>query len=81
MELVQRAAHSSDRRVWCLHLTEAARPKLKQVRELGALTRRETLAGVSEPDRDRLIKMLLALKSNLSAACDAPVARKMASHG
>jgi DNA-binding MarR family transcriptional regulator len=81
MELVQRVAHASDRRVWCLYLAEAARPKLKQVRELGELTRRETLAGVSEADRDRLIKTLLTLKSNLSTACDAPVVKKKASHG
>src|SRR5215472_8561727 len=47
---VDRIAHATDRRMWCLRLTEAARPKLKQVRELGEKTRRETLAGVSEAD-------------------------------
>jgi MarR family transcriptional regulator, transcriptional regulator for hemolysin len=81
LELVERVAHASDRRVWCLHLTDSARPKLKQVRELGAFTRRESLAGVSEADRDRLIDTLLAMKSNLSVACEAPVAKKKASHG
>ena len=79
---VDRTAHPSDRRVWCLRLTEAARPKLKQVRELGEMTRRETLAGVSEADREGLIRTLLSMRSNLSAACEAPaVSKKKASHG
>jgi len=73
---VERMAHATDRRVWCLKLTEAARPKLKQVRELGERTRRETLAGVSETDRQRLIETLLALRSNLSVACETLAANK-----
>ena len=79
---VDRIAHATDRRMWCLRLTEAARPKLKQVRELGEKTRRETLAGVSEADRVWLIKTLLALRSNLSAACEAPlINKKKVGHG
>jgi MarR family transcriptional regulator, transcriptional regulator for hemolysin len=78
---VDRTPHATDRRVWCLRLTEAARPRLKQLRELGEKTRSETLAGVSEADRERLIKTLLALRFNLSAACDAPVVNKKAIHG
>jgi DNA-binding MarR family transcriptional regulator len=74
--LVDRVPHASDRRVWCLRLTEAARPKLKQVRELGEKTRCETLDGVSEPDRARLITALSAMRSNLSVACEAPVTKK-----
>ena len=79
---VDRTAHATDRRVWCLRLTEAARPKLKQVRELGERTRRETLAGVSDSDRQRLIETLLALRSNLSVACEtAATNKKKASNG
>ena len=78
---VDRIPHATDRRVWRLRLTDAAKPKLKQVRELGEKTRTETLAGVSEGDRERLLKTLSAMKSNLSAACDAPVANKKVSHG
>ena len=79
---VERMAHATDRRVWCLKLTEAARPKLKQVRELGERTRRETLAGIPEADRQRLIETLLALRSNLSVACEMPATtKKKASHG
>lgn len=72
---VERTAHSSDRRAWCPILTGAAPPKLNQVRELGELTRREALVGVSEVERERLVKALLVLRSNLSTACDTPVAR------
>jgi MarR family transcriptional regulator, transcriptional regulator for hemolysin len=79
---VDRTPHATDRRIWRLRLTEAARPKLKQVRELGEQTRCETLEGVSEADRQRLIATLLALRSNLSVACDAvAINKKKASHG
>jgi MarR family transcriptional regulator, transcriptional regulator for hemolysin len=79
---VDRTPHATDRRVWCLRLTEAARPKLKQVRELGEETRCETLAGVSQADQQRLVKTLLALRSNLSVACETQATnKKKASHG
>jgi MarR family transcriptional regulator, transcriptional regulator for hemolysin len=79
---VERMAHPSDRRVWCLRPTAAGRSKLEQVREPGNKTRSETLAGISEIDRARLIKTLAALRLNLSAACEAPVtSKKKVSHG
>jgi MarR family transcriptional regulator for hemolysin len=80
--LVERHPDPSDRRVWLLHLTPAARPKLTQLGKLGEVTRGEALAGVSEADTERLLKILQALKSNLADACDAPVAgQKRVSHG
>jgi DNA-binding MarR family transcriptional regulator len=61
---------------------EAARPKLEQIRELGDVTHEEALAGVSEDDRQHLLKTLQALKENLTQASDAPRAgQKRASHG
>jgi DNA-binding MarR family transcriptional regulator len=80
--LVERVPHESDRRVWCLRLTEVARPKLKQVRELGEKTRSETLAGIAESDRERLLKTLSGMRSNLAAACEAPMTnKKKVGHG
>lgn len=79
--LVERIPHATDRRVWRLRLTDAARPKLKQVRELGEKTRCETLAGVSDIDRERLIRTLGAMRSNLSIACESPIMNKKVSHG
>jgi hypothetical protein len=60
----------------------AARSRLEQVGEYGDVTRREALAGVSEEDRQHLLKTLQALKENLTQACDAPPAgQKRGSHG
>lgn len=79
--LVERIAHATDRRVWRLRLTEAARPKLEQVRELGERTRSETLAGVPETERARLIETLSAMRANLSNACEMRLENKKVSHG
>ena len=82
LALIERHPHPSDRRVWLLHLTPAARSKLTQLRRLGDVTRGEALIGVSEADTERLLKTLQALKSNLMLACDAPATgQKKASHG
>jgi len=82
LALIERHPHPSDRRVWLLHLTRAARSKLTQLRRLGDVTRGEALTGVSEADRERLLKTLQALKTNLMLACDAPAAgQKKVSHG
>jgi MarR family transcriptional regulator, transcriptional regulator for hemolysin len=80
--LVERHPHPTDRRTWLLHLVESARPKLEQIRELGDVTHREALAGVSEDDRQHLLKTLQALKENLTQACEASLAgQERTSHG
>lgn len=82
MGLVERRPHATDRRIWLLHLTDLARPKLNDLRELGDLTRGEALAGIPEDDREHLLKTLQALKANLVQASGAPVQRsRMAGHG
>jgi MarR family transcriptional regulator, transcriptional regulator for hemolysin len=82
LALIARHPHPSDRRVWLLHLTPAACSKLTQLRRLGDVTRGEALTGVSEADRERLLKTLQALKTNLMLACDGPAAgQKKVSHG
>jgi MarR family transcriptional regulator for hemolysin len=80
--LIERHPHPTDRRTWLLHLVEAARPKLEQIRELGDATHREAMAGVSEDDGQCLLKTLESMKANLTEACEAPIAgNKRASHG
>lgn len=74
--LIERRADVSDRRVWQLHLTSAARSKLGAVRELGDRTRGEALSGLSEHDRRFLIKTLERLKQNLIGACTAGAAER-----
>ena len=82
LALIERHPHPSDRRVWLLHLTPAARSKLTQLRRLGDVTRGEALTGVSDAETERLLKTLQALKTNLMLACDAPAAgQKKVSHG
>ena len=80
--LIERRPHPSDRRIWLLHLTAAAGPKLTQLRRLGEITRGEALAGTTEPDRKCLLKTLRILKANLTDPCDSPVAeQRRANHG
>jgi MarR family transcriptional regulator, transcriptional regulator for hemolysin len=80
--LIKRKPHPTDRRRWLLHLMPTARNRLEQAGEYGDVTHREALAGVSEADRQHLLKTLQALKANLTEACDAPLtAQKRASHG
>jgi len=80
--LVERRPDPSDRRVWLLHLTPAARPKLTLLHSLGVVTRGEALVGVSSADIEHLLKTLQALKANLIDVCDAPAAgQKKVSHG
>lgn len=80
--LVERRPDPSDRRVWLLHLTPAARPKLTLLHSLGVATRGEAQVGVSSADIEHLLKTLQALKANLIDVCDAPAAgQKKVSHG
>ena len=80
--LIERYPHPTDRRTWLLHLMPAARSRLQQAGEYGDVTRREALAGVSEADRQCLLKTLDAMKANLIEACEASIAgQKRASHG
>jgi MarR family transcriptional regulator for hemolysin len=80
--LIERRPHPTDRRTRILHLVEAARPKLEQIRELGDVTHKEALAGVSQDDGQRLLQTLEAMKANLTEACEASIAgQKRTSHG
>ena len=80
--LIERHPHPSDRRVWILRLTAAARPKLTEGRTFSDRTRSEAFAGISDSEGLHLLKTLQALKSNLTDACDSSVAgQKRATHG
>ena len=82
LRLIRRNSDPTDRRRWLLHLMPAARARLERARKYDDVTRSEALAGVSEDDRQHLLKTLQALKENLTQACDAPLAgEKRASHG
>ena len=65
--LIERRHHATDRRLRLLYLTDEAHPILGQMRAIGAETRSEALAGVSDADRERLIETLLVMRANLTA--------------
>lgn len=79
--LIERRAHSTDRRIWQLYLTEQARPKLSDIHALGDLTRAEALAGISDEEHARLMETLSRMKGNLLAALACPPVIKERSHG
>lgn len=64
---VERRPDPADRRAWRLHLRSEVQPVLDKLRDMSGQTSREALAGISEPDRDRLIELLLVIKGNMLA--------------
>jgi DNA-binding MarR family transcriptional regulator len=79
--LVERRPHAKDRRLWVLFLTDAAHPLLVRMRALGQEVREQALAGISEEDRDLLLRMLTHIKKNLSAEAGAEASSREARHG
>jgi MarR family transcriptional regulator, transcriptional regulator for hemolysin len=79
--LVERRQHAADRRIWLLFLTPDAHPVLAEIRGIGEVTRGEALVGISDQERNQLLKTLLIMKSNLLEACRLPVDGKEANHG
>ncbi len=79
--LLERRQHPTDRRVWLLFLTEAARPLISVMRDIGDATRSDALLDVSEPERQQLLEVLGRMKTNLAAACATPVEDKEKTHG
>ena len=80
-ELIERRRHATDRRIWLLYLCEGALPLLDVLRDFGAATRGEALAGVDEENQRRLFEALTTMKSNLVKACSMPLEEKEASVG
>ncbi len=64
---VVRRRDPGDRRAWRLFLTDKARPVLDQMEVLAAETQEEAMAGLSDGERDRLLKLLLSMKRNMAA--------------
>ncbi|MGH7030521.1 MAG: MarR family winged helix-turn-helix transcriptional regulator [Stellaceae bacterium] len=63
--LIVRRPDPKDRRAHLLYLTEAAYPLLDRIFALAAEVREDALAGVPEPDRSRLLDMLIEMRANL----------------
>ena len=65
MGLIERRPDPSDRRVWRLSLTLAARAKLARVRNLTDVTRSEALAGLALAEIEQVVLTLQVVKGNL----------------
>jgi len=66
-EWVVRRRNPDDRRAWRLFLTDKSRPVLDQMEIIAAEAQGEAMAGLSDDERDRLLKLLLSMKRNMTA--------------
>ena len=66
-EWVVRRRDPDDRRAWRLFLTDKSRPVLDQMEIIAAEAQGEAMAGLSDDERDRLLKLLLSMKRNMTA--------------
>ena len=64
--LVERRAHSTDRRVRTLWLTPAARPVIERILAINQAIREEAFAGMAAYARDTVIDILDAIRGNLA---------------
>jgi MarR family transcriptional regulator, transcriptional regulator for hemolysin len=64
--LVERRAHSTDRRVRTLWLTAAAQPVLKRILAINLAIRSEAFAGLDTAAREALVDALARVKGNLT---------------
>jgi DNA-binding MarR family transcriptional regulator len=68
---VRREHDTRDRRAWRVHLGEAAEPQMRALRKRATELMSDALAGLSAADRERLVDLLLAVKSNLARRSEA----------
>jgi len=64
--LIERRPHATDRRIRTLWLTDAARPVLARVLAIAAEVHAQALAGIPEAEHERLLDILIALRTNLA---------------
>lgn len=80
MELVERRAHPTDRRVQRLFLTRKAQPLLNRLVKLGENMQEDWLGGLAAAEREQLYALLDRVRSNLrgpaaQAVSESPPAR------
>jgi DNA-binding MarR family transcriptional regulator len=65
--LIERRPHAHDRRIRTLWLTDAAQPILAQVLSVASEVRARALEGMPGADRERLLDLLVTVRTNLTA--------------
>jgi MarR family transcriptional regulator, transcriptional regulator for hemolysin len=63
---VERRPDPQDRRAWKLFITDKAKPLFAEITEVGLEIRAEALQGLSAPEREQLMSLLLRVRRNLS---------------
>src|SRR3954453_9431563 len=66
--MLERRPDPTDRRVWRLHLLPAAHPVLDALKDLGATTRAQLMAGLTEEEHQEAMRLLGRMKENLAVA-------------
>ena len=62
---IRRELGLEDRRVKRVYLTEEVKPAMKSLRRIAADLRQQSLEGLNENERERLVDILIHMKSNL----------------
>ncbi len=63
---LERRSDPTDRRAWCLYLTEASRPTLEKMEAVAVDTIAVAMKDIAEDERARFMDVLMQIKSNLS---------------
>jgi DNA-binding MarR family transcriptional regulator len=63
---VERRPDANDRRVWRLHLTDAATPMLEEIARVRAEMNEMLVAGIPQKNLETVIDCLLEMKANLA---------------
>lgn len=63
--LVERRRNPDDRRVWNIHLTDAALPLIETVQDIGGAVIDQALTGLTPDERDSLTALLKRVRVNL----------------
>jgi DNA-binding MarR family transcriptional regulator len=66
--LAERRRDENDRRAWRIHLTQAASPLLVKLEEMGMAFNADMLAGISNADREVVLRVLGKMRDNLEQA-------------
>jgi DNA-binding MarR family transcriptional regulator len=68
--LIVRADDPADRRALHIHLTEAGTAIWRDIYQCGARVRERALSGVSDAEREQLMRLLEQVRDNLSLSAD-----------
>jgi MarR family transcriptional regulator, transcriptional regulator for hemolysin len=74
--MLERRPHPTDRRAWRLHLLPAAHPVLDALKDLGATTRAQLMAGLTEEEHQTAMRLLGKMKENLANALASSAAKE-----